>query len=137
MDPCGRTRRSTSTASKTRTKTTKATRRKTSMKKQQKKNTKSKTQDIPTVFPSSCSSISSQDSSRDNEICEVIDISSSVCSTPKGQKFRIPEISTCPPAPKKPRVHSSNCSLRRTPISFFSPPDLEHFFVATLRDVSV
>ncbi|OIV95564.1 hypothetical protein TanjilG_04901 [Lupinus angustifolius] len=143
MDPCGRTRRSTSTASKTRTKTTKSTRRKTrqsretNMKKQQKKNSKSKKQDIPTVFPSSCSSISSQDSSRDNEICEVIDVSSSVCSTPKGQKFRIPEISTCPPAPKKPRVHSSNCSLRRTPVSFFSPPDLEHFFVATLRDVSV
>ncbi|KAE9594129.1 putative protein-tyrosine phosphatase [Lupinus albus] len=143
MAPSGRTTtRSRSTTSKARTKTTKATRRKTrqprktNMKKQQ-KNTKSKKQDIPTILPSSCSSISSQDSSKHNEICEVIDVSSSVCSTPKGHKFRIPEISTCPPAPKKPRVNSSNFSLRRTPISFFSPPDLDHFFIATLRDVSV
>ncbi|XVF69626.1 hypothetical protein PTKIN_Ptkin11bG0096700 [Pterospermum kingtungense] len=59
----------------------------------------------------------------------------SPCSTPKAQRFRIPEINTCPPAPKKQRV-LSNCSLQRTPIAFFAPPDLELFFY-TLRDISV
>ncbi|KAJ1390327.1 hypothetical protein SESBI_37542 [Sesbania bispinosa] len=91
-----------------------------------------------TVLPCSCSTISSQDSSKEGEmeISEVIDVPNSACSTPKGQKFRIPEISTCPPAPKKPRV-LSNCSLRRSPLSFFAPPDLEHFFLVALPDVSV
>lgn len=55
-------------------------------------------------------------------------ISPSGCSTPKGQKFRIPESLTCPPAPKKQRV-ISNCSSKRSPIAFFSPPDLELFFL--------
>lgn len=54
------------------------------------------------------------------------------CTTPKGKKFRIPMINTCPPAPMKRRsspIVSSNCnSLRRTPIAFFAPPDLELFF---------
>ncbi|TKY57455.1 hypothetical protein E2542_SST21903 [Spatholobus suberectus] len=59
-----------------------------------------------------------------------------VCSTPKGQKFRIPEVSTCPRAPKKPRV-LSNCSLRRSPLTFFAPPDLEVFFCVALRDLPV
>ncbi|KAK3032974.1 hypothetical protein RJ639_035802 [Escallonia herrerae] len=56
------------------------------------------------------------------------------CSTPKAQKYRIPEIVTCPPAPKKRRVASS-CSLRRSPIAFFAPPDLELFFVFALGDI--
>ncbi|RDX97988.1 Cyclin-dependent protein kinase inhibitor SMR13, partial [Mucuna pruriens] len=56
------------------------------------------------------------------------------CSTPKGQKFRIPQVSTCPPAPKKPRV-LSNCSLRRSPLTFFAPPDLDIFFCVALRDL--
>ncbi|KAK7299875.1 hypothetical protein RJT34_10703 [Clitoria ternatea] len=65
------------------------------------------------------------------------DVAAPACSTPKGQKFRIPEISTCPPAPKKPRV-LSNCSLRRSlPLAFFAPPDLEIFFCVALRDVPV
>ncbi|CAL0309693.1 unnamed protein product [Lupinus luteus] len=126
MAPSGKTAaRSTSkTKPATATKKTRRTRqpRKTNFKKQ-KQHIKSKKQD------------SSKE--EDNEVCEVIDVSSSSCSTPKGQKFKIPEISTCPPAPKKPRVVSSNCSLLRSPpLSFFSPTDLEHFFVA-LRDVSV
>ncbi|XWS73554.1 hypothetical protein CRYUN_Cryun02cG0139400 [Craigia yunnanensis] len=67
----------------------------------------------------------------------VDDISTkSPCSTPKAQRFRIPEIDTCPPAPKKQKV-LSNCSLQRTPIAFFAPPDLELFFFFALRDISV
>jgi hypothetical protein len=54
----------------------------------------------------------------------------SACSTPKGRKFRIPEISTCPPAPKKQRV-LSNFSLRRV---IFAPPDLENFLCVALQD---
>ncbi|KAK7333297.1 hypothetical protein VNO80_30063 [Phaseolus coccineus] len=147
MAPSGRTTAaatSTRTASKTNTTTTRRTRqqRRTAQfkKKQQhtKSNKKQETDLVPTVLPSSCSSISSQDSSKEVDMqgSEVIDVSLSPCSTPKGQKFRIPEISTCPPAPKKPRV-LSNCSLRRSPLSFFVPPDLEHFFLVALRDVSV
>ncbi|MED6204604.1 hypothetical protein PIB30_010458 [Stylosanthes scabra] len=70
---------------------------------------------------------------------EVIDVVGSRCSTPKGNKFRIPEISTCPPAPKKQRVissSSSNCSLRRSPLSFFSPPDLDLFFFMALSNTT-
>uniref|UniRef100_A0A5B7C7L8 Cyclin-dependent protein kinase inhibitor SMR13 n=1 Tax=Davidia involucrata TaxID=16924 RepID=A0A5B7C7L8_DAVIN len=67
---------------------------------------------------------------------EVVDVSSSGCSTPKAQRFRIPEILTCPPAPKKRRV-VSNCSLQRAPIAFFAPPDIELFFFFALGDISV
>lgn len=59
----------------------------------------------------------------------------SPCCTPKAQRFRIPQIETCPPPPKKQRL-LSNCSLRTTPIAFFAPPDLELFFY-TLADISV
>ncbi|GLT78763.1 hypothetical protein SLA2020_502900 [Shorea laevis] len=64
------------------------------------------------------------------------DIPESPCSTPKAQRFRIPEIETCPPAPKKQRV-LSNCSFHRKPIAFFASPDLELFFCFALRDISV
>ncbi|XP_010545590.1 PREDICTED: uncharacterized protein LOC104817909 [Tarenaya hassleriana] len=50
------------------------------------------------------------------------------CRTPKARKFRIPEMLTCPPAPKKRRA-VPNCSLRRRPIAFYAPPDIELFFV--------
>lgn len=67
--------------------------------------------------------------------------SGSGCSTPKAQRFRIPEIVTCPPAPKKQRVVSNCSSLQRSPssrpIAFFAPPDLELFFFFALRDISV
>ncbi|KAK1390810.1 Cyclin-dependent protein kinase inhibitor SMR [Heracleum sosnowskyi] len=64
------------------------------------------------------------------------------CSTPKGKKFRIPRINKCPPAPMKRRpssstninVSSSCTSLKRSPISFFSPPDLELFFFFASSD---
>ncbi|KAF5748746.1 hypothetical protein HS088_TW04G00704 [Tripterygium wilfordii] len=60
-----------------------------------------------------------------------------VCSTPKAERFRIPEIDTCPPAPKKQRVMTNCSSLQRTPIAFFAPPDIELFFFFALGNVSV
>lgn len=62
------------------------------------------------------------------------EISSIGCTTPKAQKYQIPEILTCPPAPKKRRILTS-CTLRRTPISFFDPPDIELFFSSHLASV--
>ncbi|XP_044506212.1 cyclin-dependent protein kinase inhibitor SMR13-like [Mangifera indica] len=58
--------------------------------------------------------------------------SSSGFSTPKAERYRIPEIVTCPPAPKKPRAVSNISSLQRAPIAFFAPPDLELFFYFAL-----
>lgn len=64
------------------------------------------------------------------------DICSSVCSTPKGKRFRIPEVLTCPPAPKKRRV-MPNYSSKKSPIAFFASPDIEFFFFSSsLRNVS-
>lgn len=62
--------------------------------------------------------------------------SSSGCSTPKGQRFRIPELLSCPPAPKKRRV-ALRCSSQISKVSFFNPPDLETFFLFASRDISV
>ncbi|KAJ8751265.1 hypothetical protein K2173_016446 [Erythroxylum novogranatense] len=78
---------------------------------------------------SSCSKIDTLESEGANSI------PTSACSTPKAQKFRIPEIATCPPAPKKQRFVSNR--LRRRPIAFFAPPDLEAFFFFAFRDISV
>ncbi|KAM0045143.1 putative cyclin-dependent protein kinase inhibitor SMR [Helianthus debilis subsp. tardiflorus] len=55
------------------------------------------------------------------------------CTTPKAQKHQIPEILTCPPAPKKRKIVSS-CTLRR-PISFFDPPDIELFFASHFASI--
>ncbi|XP_019417630.1 PREDICTED: cyclin-dependent protein kinase inhibitor SMR2-like [Lupinus angustifolius] len=86
------------------------------------KKKKSQKQQVTTDFSASCI---------DSEVAEV--------STPKGQKFRIPEVSTCPPAPKKkPRLLSSNyCSLRRSPLQLFASLELEIFFSIALPEVSV
>ncbi|KAI8573191.1 hypothetical protein RHMOL_Rhmol01G0259600 [Rhododendron molle] len=65
---------------------------------------------------------------------EVINSSTTGCSTPKGQRFRIPEILTCPRAPMKRRA-LQNCSVRRGPIAFFAPPDIELFFLYALGHV--
>lgn len=68
--------------------------------------------------------------------------SSSECSTPKGKRFRIPEVLSCPPPPKKTKVlpNPSNCSSinNRLPIPFFASPDIEFFFSAltNANDVS-
>ncbi|KAL8245501.1 hypothetical protein R6Q59_011759 [Mikania micrantha] len=56
------------------------------------------------------------------------------CTTPKAQKYQIPEIGTCPPAPKKRRIVSC-CMLRSRPISFFDPPDIELFFASHLTSI--
>jgi hypothetical protein len=138
MAPSGRTTTTNKTSRTTKT-TTRRTRTRQPRRKNMKKNKKQEM--ITNVLPSICISKSSKDLSREEkmEISEVIDVSNSnsPCSTPKGQKFRIPEISTCPPAPKKQRV-VSNCSLKRSPLSFFVPPDLDNFFLVTkLPDVSV
>ncbi|CAL0307336.1 unnamed protein product [Lupinus luteus] len=94
----------------------KARRRRRNLKKKQ-----SKKQEISTDISASCIV---------SEVAEV--------STPKGQKFRIPEVSTCPPAPKKkPRILSSNCSLRRSPLQLFAPLELEIFFSIALPEVSL
>ncbi|CAI9106386.1 OLC1v1005526C1 [Oldenlandia corymbosa var. corymbosa] len=58
----------------------------------------------------------------------------SPCTTPRSEKFRIPEIQTCPPAPKKQRV-TNYSTLTRRPIAFFAPPDVELFFFVALRDI--
>lgn len=62
------------------------------------------------------------------------EVISSGCSTPKGQRFQIPEILSCPRAPMKRRV-LQNCSVRRGPIAFFAPPDIELFFLYALGHV--
>ncbi|XP_054820003.1 cyclin-dependent protein kinase inhibitor SMR9 [Prosopis cineraria] len=88
----------------------------------------------PSPSPSSLSSSSSEIITTDEPRPSA---SSSCCSTPKGRKFRIPEIATCPPAPKKKKpssLFSGTCSRRRSPISFFAPPDLELFFFLALPD---
>ncbi|KAG4915942.1 hypothetical protein JHK87_053499 [Glycine soja] len=36
------------------------------------------------------------------------DVCSSGCATPKAKRFRIPEVQTCPPAPKKRRLDASS-----------------------------
>ncbi|CAK9314201.1 unnamed protein product [Citrullus colocynthis] len=76
-----------------------------------------------------------------NDIVQFTDDCSDIdggCSTPKAERHRIPEILTCPPAPKKPRP-VSDCSFRRSPIAFFAPPELELFFFVALPvpDISV
>ena len=68
-------------------------------------------------------------SKKGNKVC------SSGCATPKAKRFRIPEVQTCPPAPKKRRV-VPNCSSKRSPIAFFASPDIELFFFSALRNVS-
>ncbi|KZV36370.1 hypothetical protein F511_03811 [Dorcoceras hygrometricum] len=57
------------------------------------------------------------------------EILGSVCSTPKGKRFKIPETLECPPAPKKRRLTSKTCSFkRRSYVKFFAPPEIEGFF---------
>ncbi|KAK3217788.1 hypothetical protein Dsin_011758 [Dipteronia sinensis] len=63
------------------------------------------------------------------------------CSTPKGERFRIPEILSCPPAPmKKASTTTSSKPSKRSssssPIPFFAPPDIELFFLFAFPNVS-
>ncbi|KAL7113446.1 hypothetical protein ACP275_04G061000 [Erythranthe tilingii] len=69
--------------------------------------------------------------------------SNNVCSTPKSKRFRIPEIKTCPPAPKKMRIVTGGSGgggyslMRRSSsvaaVPYFAPPDIELFFYFALR----
>ncbi|XP_062115179.1 cyclin-dependent protein kinase inhibitor SMR9-like [Humulus lupulus] len=59
------------------------------------------------------------------------------CCTPKGKRHRIPELLSCPPPPKKRKVATSSCTFnKRSPIAFFSPPDLDLFFFFAFRNSS-
>lgn len=103
---------------------------------------RSKIQEATPNSPSNSSSISSNeflkmDGVNNFDKAADDDVSTSGCSTPKAQRFRIPEIVTCPPAPKKQRVLVSDCSFQRSPIAFYAPPDLELFFYFALRGISV
>ncbi|GAB2283713.1 hypothetical protein Dimus_018209 [Dionaea muscipula] len=49
--------------------------------------------------------------------------------TPTAREARIPEITTCPPAPRKRQQPSSRCDLDGVIREFFNPPDLESVFV--------
>ncbi|KAL3533808.1 hypothetical protein ACH5RR_007329 [Cinchona calisaya] len=62
------------------------------------------------------------------------------CSTPKAKRFRIPEILSCPSAPKKRRVvavAADDCLSKgsSTTIAFFAPPDLEAFFFSAFQKI--
>lgn len=119
--------------------TTSKKQRRTNLKK---KVVKTKKQEESQNYTSESSSTSANDfgKKKNNEVLDfegtVDNVCSSGCSTPKGHKFRIPEILTCPPAPKKQRL-VSNYSFKRSPIAFFAPPDLELFFYYALRGISV
>ncbi|KAL7151865.1 hypothetical protein ABFS83_04G059000 [Erythranthe nasuta] len=76
--------------------------------------------------------------------------SNNVCSTPKSKRFRIPEIKTCPPAPKKIRIVTGGSGgggyslMRRrssssgvTAVPYFAPPDIELFFYFALRGIPI
>ncbi|GMN26300.1 hypothetical protein TIFTF001_001262 [Ficus carica] len=147
MGPSGRTRRGTRTrtARKTRSKKSelkRSTSTSTATSPILKSNNKHQSEEEEVLNSPSRSSSNDDDFPKTEgiEFEAVDDVSTSTnstgCSTPKGRRFRIPEIRTCPPAPKKQRV-ISNCSIQRTPIAFFAPPDLELFFYLALRGISV
>ncbi|KAJ7964096.1 Cyclin-dependent protein kinase inhibitor SMR13 [Quillaja saponaria] len=129
MAPSGRR----TTTSRTKAASTRKPRRPHSFKKQpvQRKN-----QETSTITLTSSSNNNSKKDVMGFDQGTIEVSSTSDCSTPKAQRFRIPEILTCPPAPKKQRV-LSNCSLHRSPIAFFAPPDIELFFFFELRDIPV
>lgn len=53
------------------------------------------------------------------------------CTTPTAAECRIPEATSCPPAPKKPKPRRSAVQTAAPPASdkaFFIPPNLEAVF---------
>ncbi|XP_059281395.1 cyclin-dependent protein kinase inhibitor SMR13-like [Lycium ferocissimum] len=89
-------------------------------------------EEVSAVSPCKSTSLKDDDINGSN-------VSNDYYSTPKAEKFRIPDIKTCPPAPKKKRrilfsssssssAAACNTSLKRSPISFFTPLDLDHLF---------
>ena len=65
-------------------------------------------------------------------------VNAAVYSTPKAKRFRIPEIRTCPSAPKKRRIAAADqCLSKRssTTIAYFAPPDIEVFFLGAFQKI--
>ncbi|XVE95989.1 hypothetical protein REPUB_Repub02eG0182900 [Reevesia pubescens] len=98
--------------------------------------------EFPCSHIGSSSSSSSNNSSSRNKIAadkeddnNGVEVLLTGCSTPKGQRFRIPEILSCPAAPMKPRV-GPKLSRRSSAITFFAPPDIELFFFLAFQNVS-
>ncbi|KAJ6670805.1 CYCLIN-DEPENDENT PROTEIN KINASE INHIBITOR SMR13 [Salix viminalis] len=129
MAPTGRKRASEETRRRRRRTERKTQYKKTAVIKPKSIKEATKIEDFPSNSSTGCNGCSKIDSGLD---FETVDISTSACSTPKAERFRIPEIQTCPPAPRKQRM-VSGCSLRRRPIAFFAPPDLELFFFCSLQ----
>ncbi|CAJ2673186.1 unnamed protein product [Trifolium pratense] len=104
----------------------------------QKKATKTSTFKCATTTAITSSSVENTET-EPKSITSSSSSSSSGCCTPKAKRFRIPEMLTCPPAPKKRRVNpSAAClSINRSPIALFSSPDIELFFFSALKNVSV
>lgn len=99
-----------------------------------------------TTVITSCSSFENQEIMSKNKVDEKneteedrICSSKSGCCTPKAKRYRIPEVLTCPPAPKKRRVTPSPAcsSINKSPIALFASPDIDLFFFSALKNVSV
>ncbi|KAI6696754.1 hypothetical protein NL676_016873 [Syzygium grande] len=60
------------------------------------------------------------------------------CCTPRAEKFRTPEILSCPPAPMKKRrsLSAPNGLSRKSPTTFFTHPDIDMFFLFAFRNGS-
>lgn len=77
---------------------------------------------------------SQQDDDNQNSDQDIVAINIG-CSTPKGRRFRIPDISSsCPPAPKKRRVTSRYVS-NTSPTAFYASPDIELFFFLAFQNI--
>ncbi|OMO87282.1 hypothetical protein CCACVL1_09147 [Corchorus capsularis] len=94
--------------------------------------------DVETEELPDCSHIVSSDSigGGHNHKEENNGLQQSGFSTPKGKKFRIPEMLSCPGAPMKPRVGPKLMSRRSSAITFFSSPEIELFFFLAFHHVS-
>lgn len=61
-------------------------------------------------------------------------------TTPTGEESRIPQPSTCPPAPRKPKppaARAFKCKFRRGANKFFNPPDLDTVFIHHVEKASL
>ncbi|MFS7968227.1 putative cyclin-dependent protein kinase inhibitor SMR [Helianthus anomalus] len=54
--------------------------------------------------------------------------------TPKSPEHKIPEVVTCPPAPKKPRM---SCKRRISEFEFFEIDEIESFFKSSYQNSSM
>ncbi|KAI3472184.1 hypothetical protein Pfo_029672 [Paulownia fortunei] len=79
------------------------------------------------AIESSCELCYNEDDFKGKEILD------NACSTPKGKRFKISETLICPSAPKKRRL-TTICSSKRSCIEFFTPPELEIFFLCAFRN---